>query len=661
MFELKHEIYLVKIFTILFLIFSFEVQAQKNQTYNGPCTLKNGIEGNCNFQFILDKNDTIKQGNFNFINIDENKETFEAVEIKGFYNNNLKNGKWEYGFKNIKKGPLYSLENNTLIYSTSGFQKTISGTYSAGNANGNWFTLEQKIENSEPSDTLSFVKTNYSTGRIVGEIIAFNKDFDLIGFTNKEGFADKNWTIQHKKTNATEIRVYDNGILKEHCFAKNGDTTICRYVDFEDKLIDSNFWENIDMTKKYFKLLNFNHLGIEINKKDIQDTLYSVKIENTNNFILQTFNNLTENNSFNIGNFIDGSNSLEKVKVKVIKQPFSNEEKNQIKKSQELYNQNKSLVQDFFNNSDIELNKYTNEDLMIHYEVMSVFKKNQQNLAPFLEKVSKPEFEYINRSAFFQQAIPSLVYNEKIKYIFKEKEGISTYLFSKLNSIRVNNFETLIGHLTEMNNELKKLQKTTNSLLVKSAKELDLVPQEKQMIALKDSINKLYSNEYQSELFNIYHKQVSDNVLQFTEREVKNYSELGLEEKLEGIKIITSCFENTLKFYDVQAEIPRKIERLDEVYTRTVFNPYTFTNMDERIKERLYKAYENHLLPFVLNDLNIDFSCNSLELKLNNFEKLYRKMMILRDRDTKEIEKELRRENNPIKIMEILELEIYVN
>jgi hypothetical protein len=83
--------------------------------------------------------------------------------------------------------------------------------------------------------------------------------------------------------------------------------------------------------------------------------------------------------------------------------------------------------------------------------------------------------------------------------------------------------------------------------------------------------------------------------------------------------------------------------------------------MDERVKERVYRAYENILLPKLLQQIQNFDNCANFDKYNQNFKNLYRSMILIRDRDTKEAERLLRRETNPTEIAKILNIELYID
>jgi hypothetical protein len=76
--------------------------------------------------------------------------------------------------------------------------------------------------------------------------------------------------------------------------------------------------------------------------------------------------------------------------------------------------------------------------------------------------------------------------------------------------------------------------------------------------------------------------------------------------------------------------------------------------MQETVKERVYNAYYNQVLPFVLSELNRQLSCNEIEKGRATISKLFNRMKELREQDTKDLERAIRRANEPSQLFNLL-------
>lgn len=206
--------------------------------------------------------------------------------------------------------------------------------------------------------------------------------------------------------------------------------------------------------------------------------------------------------------------------------------------------------------------------------------------------------------------------------------------------------------------DVKKIEQEADEILVKKERLSKLVDKEKQLVKKKESILSLYLAGVRLDDFNEYHRMVASSIETYVTKKFKEYAELPSQEKIERIEMLTGCFDGFIKLYDVLADLPRKLNRLNEAYTRTVWNPYTMTDMEERMKERVYKAFEAYLFPYYLDEITASIDCEVIANKTGIFDLIYNRMLALRDQDTKDLEKELRRVTSSERILEVLNIQL---
>src|SRR5690606_39163659 len=103
---------------------------------------------------------------------------------------------------------------------------------------------------------------------------------------------------------------------------------------------------------------------------------------------------------------------------------------------------------------------------------------------------------------------------------------------------------------------------------------------EKTLLILKDSIISKYANKINDERFNDYHQKIASKIDIQIQNTFEDYALLELKEKSDTIDELLKCFESILKLYESQAEIPLKLKRINEAYTRIVWNPFTMSDME---------------------------------------------------------------------------------
>ncbi len=656
----------------LSVLFALNISAQNIQTYKGPYIFNDNVIGIAEYEYKIEKRDTVKQGRFIFhaqiIDTTDTKK-INSILYKGSYNNGLKSDRWTFSYKSLQPDDELFERKFEIIYTASGIEYVVDGVFKEGKAIGQWQVVHQNIVKSTPSDIQLFVKSNYENGKMKGSIEGYFKNITFTGFVNGDGFIDKIWTFKHQISNGQSIeeqRIFDNGILKQHSINLNGDIITLKYVGIDSTIDEAEEWEELRINNHYFNIIKNANMGIDSlsfqAKQNIsyQDTAYYFA-ENTNVLLKNALTSFTRYNGSQIWKQVKESEAIRAAMVRFHKFPLKKEEEENINKSSALIKNINEKIYILQTDPNIELNIYAFEKLMFYYEVLKVYQSQIQNLSKIIEQFKSPVYLYINREEIFEYMIPNLQYPKQVSYEFKDVNYADSYNFPALPEKNYNNFQQVKQHVEAILKDVADIEKNIGELMEEKQKETMLIEKEKMLVKRKDSIVALYDKENRKENFNTYHEQVADKISAHALKSFKDYAGLETEQKNMEIDNLLQCYENFLKLYDAQAEIPKKLARLDENYTRTVWNPYTMTDMDERVKERVYRAFELHLLPYYLKDIEASIDCEKITDKHKNFETLYRKMMELRDRDTKDIEKELRRVSAPERIMEILEIKLYPN
>ncbi len=201
---------------IIFLLFCEKSFSQNNlKEWNGP--FESLVEGTANYQYYTKGDERIYHGNFYFTGTD-NHEILNFLFTSGFktkynisgsYNNNLKNGKWNFTVF-VPKGKVSFLWMEEEFEGTT---ENIGGVYKDGDKTGQWnFTRKgNKSGNIIESSIVNFNKNmlvkNFS--------YRIPKEYKIDGRFNDEGKLDGKWTIKYYSGTIPFLdeREYKNGVL----------------------------------------------------------------------------------------------------------------------------------------------------------------------------------------------------------------------------------------------------------------------------------------------------------------------------------------------------------------------------------------------------------------------------------------------------------------
>jgi len=646
------------------------VYAQEKQTYKGKYTLRNGISGNAVFQYTTSGSDTIQNGTFEFeaATIDSSRGNFfNSIQYKGAYDFGLKSGKWNYSAKSLMPFNKFIERDYELIYQSTGKEFIANGNFIDGLASGNWEIIEQNILNSSPSDTLFYIKANFHKGTLRGKFEGISNKTVFTGSINDAGYVDGTWRITHQTSElgrVEESRHFKNGVLINHVIDFDLGSIAIKYVGLDQEINDDEVWERVNFNSRYFDIIK--SAGVGAAYTGLSEAVIDTKGDFNVNQITDATNKLMEEvlSSFNKSGetqywtLIRGSELIKPVYARLRKFPLSQDEKQNLEEASRLLSESKDIFKAIFENPTVELDRHANKRLMFYYEFLKIYQARTSRLADLVSQFSNPAFEYINREEIFDYLFSGMQYPESVKYEFKDTTFTEIVEFPKILIDQRGNANLAMRHLKSILTEITKIESAIDIILESRIKEAKLIEKEKALVVKRDSVTSLFNSDIGEEEANPYLLMISNKVQSVTLLAFKDYASLDLEQKVESIDELMQCFDAFIRLHNSHADIPRKLTRLNELYTRTVWNPYTMTDMNERVKERVYNAFESHLLPYYFNDIQASINCSEIGTKYNNFEMIYKRMVELRERDTKDIERELRAISSPERILRILSINL---
>jgi hypothetical protein len=637
---------------VVFFCFAFAEAQEITKTIS----INKDIRGEVYFQYYLKNKDTIYNGAFQFNSTQEKKdsEVISSINYKGEYQDNLKIGKWLFSKKELT--PLEKLieKDYKIQFSTRGEEHQIKANFSAGAAEGRWQVVEQLFEDAQPTDTILNINADFANNNLAGPFEAQSKNLKIIGSLNEESFLHEDWEVTHqsKNQNLKELKIYNNGVMVKHDFIKEQDSLQINYLGLDQSYSENETWVNVDDKDLYFEVLEMSMLASN-NSSNLSKDYLDAAVK-ANEFLKNSFSAFAYYDSKKVwGNFQE-SESLTLGRFKLRKYPYTSAEVANISKIIQQSEEVESTLNSFFNNPQVELGKLSYEDLNRYEAIFQQYQNASNELKNVIEQISKPAFEYVDRQAIFPTLEMEFNFDEEISYKFEKEIKKSTHTFPEKPEAAKYSIQSIASWVEKMHLDVLRINKEIQLIFEDLSKQEELSDDEALLLAKKANILFLFSNQDQRENYNQFHEAVAKDVINYTEFVVEEYAKLAIEAKKDEIENALLCLDQLRNAYVEIADIPRKLERLDDVYTRTSFNPYLMVDMSERIKERVYKAFEDYLFPSLLNELKREINCNSFPATLNELEKIYNRMVVLSDQDTSTIEKELRRERDANVIKKIL-------
>lgn len=623
--------------------------------------LANGLEGHAMFEYVTKAGNEIKTGDFEFYQsqLDSTNENFAiGLSYEGTYRNNAKTGDWTYSYSRLEPSVLKRLDKTNIIYAGSGKRFGVYGKFNQNKADGEWYSITQEVDFGHVTDTLFLAKCNFDEDQMIGSFEGKRDSITITGEIDEEGFLTGSWIFYQKTKehgNIEEHRLYENGILVSHLFKIGGEEFSVKHIGLDQTTgEEGEDWKEVNVSREYFNIIYQTNFGVENEKLSLEKT--NKLIKQSNNFLKQSIFSFGNHNAIDIWK-VDNANNIVYPKLRVRTFPYSEKEKENIEKANEIITSSSDLIKGFLEDPQVDINRYNYKEVSLYFEIYRIYNKELLKLKNIFDRLSLPSYEYIDRSEILPFLIKGGVdYPDEVEYEYKDKKQKESYTFPKGISKKNVSIEKMLEHVEAIYAGLKATKEEVDPIIERNRKRAEIAEKEENLVRLRDSIKDLFENKNKEDDYNEYHERYKTKVVEFTQSEFKKYAQQDIELRIEEIDPLLKCFEEFIGLYTALIEVEEKIERVKEEYTRVVWNPFTFTDMEETVKERVYSAYENKLLPYVFELLDKNLKCENISVKIKNFDLLYNRMLELRQLDTRDLEKELRKTSNVDKVAALFKL-----
>lgn len=233
-------------------------------------------------------------------------------------------------------------------------------------------------------------------------------------------------------------------------------------------------------------------------------------------------------------------------------------------------------------------------------------------------------------------------------------EHFSDTIPTESSSIQVRELDLMENHFKEIFDDLEELEERIKVLKEKYSTQSLLSEKEKRIMDSYQKVINLYNEDNNRKDFNHLHERIAKGIIEYSNTIFDDYKKMSIDQRNEKANELTACYEEMAEVYFILTDIPDRVTNIDESYMREVWNPYTFTNMDERLKNRLYDAYERDMMPYLVEELESTIDCKATIKNAVAIRNLTEKMMELREEDTEDLEKLLRKAKSPKEMLETI-------
>ena len=652
---------------ILFVGFNaFVTRAQSNLTSieSGKYELSRGDTGAADYAYYSDNLKRIYQGPFYFNSTQPDSidvDYVKSLELFGEYESGLKNGEWTFSSGQLRSSgiPIGVTKNKFVLeFPASGYVREVNGFFDNGKAQGPWTNGDYILNNGFVADTTRFFQVNLVDNAFNGSFSGYKDNLEIKGAVNQEGFIDGTWVFIHDNGLIREERLYEDGVLLKHFIVKDGLTFPVKHVG---ALVDKDSLIEVPLSGEYLDILyQTNVLPSRHNELEIKAQQSRKIIAKSNRLLEDGIKGFSSFESIDLWTSTPGSSTFVLPKLKVKKYAYTPKQQEQLSQFSELVQRNSVIVNSFLQDPQVHISLHSNEEIAYYYKLLQAYDAAINKLKKINSLLERPSFEFVDRKLILPYLTEGIAFPDEVTYTFREEKKNREATFpSELPS---NDFSisSVFELMKEIDQQLIKEAELFNPLLVEVRMVSEIAYKETKLLEKRDSIIDYFANNLGRLDFNSYHERYSEEVINYIEQRFSVYAKKNMNERVKLIHEELACYDYLIVFYRELSKLPTRIQEISELYTRTVWNPFTFTDMQEVVKEKVYSSYEKTLLPFVLNQLDGGIDCEGLDLRMNNLSLVFSKMKSLRAKDTQDLESKLKRTSSVQEVIEVFNLELYL-
>jgi hypothetical protein len=647
------------IFTIsitIFLINASDAFAQNIQTYDSTYTI-NDRTFLAKYEYYISEGDTIYNGKFKLSQQFENQDDiYEYLAIEGGFIENRADEKWkltEGSFEPTGKG---YYKDYTYSYDVNGHEFMAMGKFMAGNKTGAWNLYDWQIRESVITDTTLIAEINYEDNNAKGNFSLKIENSVLEGKLGEDELAEGTWAFYRIINPQTKVLVKE-WVFKDQLFVgqklyRNNETI---EIKIEAPAKDSLSIETIIVDEDFLKIKELK--GRIYNEKLLEEYSQEDKVSNLFFSLLSNLRLVDEK-------FlpITKTGITPTISTKLRSSQLSEKEialleaiKNQVKI-------NSDKAQLILQNPQINIASIAEKDITTLKRVTEIIL--QEFIVPSQEIISlydKDQLKFFNRNKLIQYKL-NLLNEKSIENVLNKDSLTSEYQietdlsFLNNDGIELLKFSKFSKAIEE---ELELIDKNLSKYLNEVQKEEKLVEMEEALLAKYERTKYLADSLITGEHDNFAGIDVAGAIIDFADAELAVYSNLpSPEEKIQAIEPLINCFSHAEELIYTIQKAPESIYKINDAYTKEVFNPYTFTNMEEKSKAPIYKAFNKLLLPGIFQNMQ-KLNCNNMRAFQANFKILYDEMIeVLNEDNTNRMERKVKRAKTAEKAAEILNMEL---
>lgn len=632
---------------LIFSCVSFDAFSQQTFTYDSIYEPSPGLIGEALFTYTTnDDGKKIKNGDFEFVRevrdtATQNSATYNLWQ--GQFNNNIKVGDWEYETKHhtVEISEISEIELNYTIYTED---EIVEISYINGFPN-NEFLLESTLyADRQRVKNMEYLKTVFTGEKINGDMEFFlaDRDEDIVAVNGRaiNGLMEGIWEFNYFNENITETREYSRGILLSLTKRENGEVIQELTFPLSEELAAAVEGDaNVELANTPLSL-NFSD-GYPRNSKYLRE---QEKGKEVLELILQEIFQFDENIDFTQQLPLGTNRGF---------YALESEEEDYLEEWSEIEADYRLHLQQINNLEVGNLNLVKNPGIQAVIKWAEKQEELEEYIRPWNNILSREQVEYYDRRGLLVDYAHDLlardtitVNDEEIIFDYEPEEKGENFLGYIVENFRdrnrvadslIQDFEVELEEL-EISNEISAI---SEEISVKREEIDTLYQQQPEMQSLRNTLYNVKSHYYNVEFDAEFDKflNTKNDSLQITRG----------EQIISRLQILEDIHETGMR-------ISERSNELDSLYTEYTFDPFTFNDqVPVRMKKRLYNIVTEDIIDELIERANNTYLKPSEVLKeLDEASRMQERLIFLQDKNTKKLERRLRRSNSLREQVELL-------
>ena len=612
----------------------------------------NGIDYLNHYEYQIIKKDSVADGAYKImkpIEFSEDRPEFKFSMVEGMMKEGVPVGFWKFRHSELKpKGGKFD-EDFQFSFSVDGYEHIAFGLFDEYKKEGEWSIYKLKIKDSQKKDTIFTTSTFFEKDKMVGEFTISDRSNTLRGEVNTNQYTSGTWKIDQSYSKMDSTIYSEEWHFEDHALVKKTYHINGNKYELNLKPTSNQKWflEDFEISEKYFKKMEMvENLYMGLQHPNITET------DTTGRLLIGSFIDIASKFDTSIMMVVNTSLSPG-IKTKVIRIPYTNEEKKEFSGTIENISLIDTVIKEIIHDPQYNLVKIKFTEVSRFLSIIDAL--NNQLVTPLKEILTyyqRGDMEYLDRELLIKSMAN---FDLKLEGIGNSENEENVYELKNRFKNENDASSKKMFELTQLVlDEITVIKDSLEQFVFVVEKEEALLQFEKDLIDKYNHVREVSEMLIDNQINEIARFDVYARIIEFIDFKVNKYLDIAsTKDKMESVEQVISCIGKVEVLIGKLLTVSGNVQIIDDAYTRQVFNPYTFTNMEERIKAPIFNVYKNILLPSIFYNL-YELRCDNIDGATMNFENLFVGMIETLNYDTKKLERRLRNVKDPVKAVEIL-------